>query len=347
MLTLAPINSSNDFFAISNNVDSALKSVDKTHISPETLSADILSPRYTFNIRQYLKTHPQAIGKPFTVKLLLSSSADLYLKHNKVAGNTLSPEVKTYLDYASKHKVIVTAFNSLFFTQSDSRYPELAGIRGALEGSLTIIVLTMLLATLIGVSTAIFIEEFVKKSTLKSALEININNLSAIPSIIFGLLGLSLLQNLLGLPRSSALIASLVLTLMVVPTVIVYSQLALKNVSNTIKEAAYGIGASKNQVIFTHVLPAAMPGIITGIIIALSRSLGETAPLLIIGMFAFVPSTSFSLTSTTTSLPTQILLWFNMPEAGFIEKTSAAIMVLLTITITINILANYIRKKFI
>lgn len=302
----------------------------------------ILSFDYINTIRQHLKNTQEY---NFKENLLVTSDIDMYLKGAKSAENMLTKEQIDFVNAAKLHGILKTHFSFILFKNYDSRYPEIAGILGALKGSITTILLTLVFSFIIGLTTAVYLEEFVKKSHLKSFIEININNLAAVPSIIFGLLGLIIFQFLLDIPRSSPLIASLVLTLMILPTIIVSSQLALRSIPKSIKEAAYGIGASKNQVVFSHVVPFAMPGILTGVIIGISRAIGETAPLLIIGMFAFIPQSNFSLLEPATTLPVQILLWFSLPNVGFVEKASGAIMVLLTLIISINVITSTLRKK--
>ena len=326
-------------------INNALNKISSTY-NINNVDNSILSINSSRILENFLKSNPSALNKKITIPLLLSSNADMLLKNDKRALNNLTQNEITFIETAKKNNLILQKINWLFFSNQDSRYPEIAGIKGALMGSLVTIVLTVIFSFIIGVATAIYLQEFLIKGPSKSIIEVNISNLAAVPSIIFGLLGLSLFQNLLNISRSSPLLASMVLTLMILPNIIVYSQLALSTVPNSIKEAAFGIGASKNQVIFSHVLPLALPGIITGLIIGISRALGETAPLLIIGMLAFASNTNFTVLGAATTLPTQILMWFNMPEVGFVEKTSAAIMILLLITILINLIASYIRKKF-
>jgi phosphate transport system permease protein len=206
--------------------------------------------------------------------------------------------------------------------------------------------LTAFFSIIISVGSAIYLEEFAPKNRFMSFIEVNINNLAAVPSIVFGLLGLIIFQQFLGVPRASPLLASFVLSLMSLPTIIIATRIALSAVPPSIKEAAYGLGSSKIQVITHHSLPLALPGILTGIIISISRVLGETAPLLMIGMVAFINSTPESILASSVAFPVQILLWSDAPEVGYIEKASAAIMLLLIFLITINWLSVYLRNKF-
>ena len=237
-------------------------------------------------------------------------------------------------------------FNTLLFTAGDSREPEQAGIRGALVGSFLTLLVTLSLSFPIGVAAALYLEEFAPKNRFTDVIEVNINNLAAVPSIVFGLLGLAVFLNVFGLPRSVPLLGGIVLTLMTLPTIIISSRAALKAVPPSIKEAALGLGASKMQVIFHHVLPLALPGMLTGAIIGMAQALGETAPLLMIGMVAFIVDVPGSLTDPATVLPVQIFLWSDSPERAFIERTSGAIMVLLTFLITMNAIAVLLRKRF-
>ncbi len=233
-----------------------------------------------------------------------------------------------------------------FFSSGDSRDPELAGIRGAVVGSLLTLIVTMGFSLPIGILAAIYLEEFAPKNRFTDLIEININNLAAVPSIVFGLLGLAMFLNFFGLPRSAPLVGGLVLALLILPTIIIAARAALKAVPPSIKEAALGLGASKHQAVFHHVLPLAMPGIMTGTIIGMAHALGETAPLLMIGMIAFIVDVPKSLTEAATVLPVQIYLWSDLPEAGFKAKTAAAIMILLVVLFLLNGTAIWLRKKF-
>jgi phosphate transport system permease protein len=237
-------------------------------------------------------------------------------------------------------------FNWLLFTGGDSREPELAGIRGALVGSALTLLITLLLCLPIGVLAAIYLEEFAPKNRLTDLIEININNLAAVPSIVFGLLGLAVFLNFFGLPRSAPLVGGLVLALLVLPTIIIASRAALKAVPPSIKEAALGVGASHQQAVFHHVLPLAMPGIMTGTIIGMAHALGETAPLLMIGMVAFIVDVPGAVTDAATVLPVQVYLWSDLPEPAFKARTAAAIIVLLVFLFLMNGLAIYLRRKF-
>ena len=237
-------------------------------------------------------------------------------------------------------------FNREFFVSGDSRDPELAGIRSAAVGSFFMLLVTLVLSFPLGVATAIYLEEFASRNRWTDLIEVNINNLAAVPSIVFGLLGLSLFINLFGLPRSAPLVGGLVLSLMTLPVIIIASRAALTAVPPSIREAALGLGASKMQVVFHHVLPLAMPGMLTGTIIGMARALGESAPLLMIGMVAFIVDVPSSPVDPATALPVQVYLWADSPERAFVERTSAAIMVLLLFLLLMNAIAIILRKRF-
>jgi len=239
-----------------------------------------------------------------------------------------------------------TVFNARFFSSGDSREPELAGIWGAVVGSFFTLLVTLLLSFPIGVGAAVYLEEFAPKNRWTDLIEININNLAAVPSIVFGLLGLAVFLNVFHLPRSAPLVGGLTLALMTLPTVIIASRAAIMAVPPSIREAALAMGASHMQVVWHHILPLALPGMLTGSIIGMARALGETAPLLMIGMVAFIVDIPRGPTDPATVLPVQIYLWVDSPERGFLEKTWAAIMVLLVFLVTMNALAVLLRKKF-
>ncbi len=251
-----------------------------------------------------------------------------------------------WLEQLKEKRLVQNVFNWAFFTSGDSREPELAGIRGALFGSALTLLVTLVLCLPIGVAAAVYLEEFAPKNRLTELIEVNINNLAAVPSIVFGLLGLAVFLNFFGLPRSAPLVGGLVLALLVLPTIIIAARAALKAVPPSIKEAALGVGASHQQAILHHVLPLAMPGIMTGTIIGMAHALGETAPLLMIGMVAFIVEIPKGITDAATVLPVQIYLWSDLPEIAFQAKTAAAIMVLLAFLFVMNGAAIYLRRKF-
>jgi len=242
--------------------------------------------------------------------------------------------------------ILDVRFNRTFFENGASREPELAGIRAALIGSAFTLLITFCLSFPIAVAAAIYLEEFAPQNKWTDIVEVNINNLAAVPSIVFGLLGLAVFINFFHLPRSAPLVGGIVLSLMTLPTIIISSRAALKSVPPSIREAARGLGASDLQVVTHHVLPLAMPGILTGTIIGLAQALGETAPLLMIGMVAFIVDIPQSVTDAATVLPVQVYLWADSPERAFVEKTSAAIMVLLAFLVAMNAVAVLLRKRF-
>jgi phosphate transport system permease protein len=288
-----------------------------------------------------------------TVLLPLQSTADAGTGSWQVvtyvtpeAGRRVSDREVAWLERLKEKGVVERAFNWAFFTSGDSREPELAGIRGALVGSALTLLVTLILCLPMGIAAAIYLEEFAPKNRLTEVIEVNINNLAAVPSIVFGLLGLAVFLNFMGLPRSAPLVGGLVLALLVLPTIIIASRAAMKAVPPSIKEAALGVGASHQQAIFHHVLPLAMPGIMTGTIIGMAHALGETAPLLMIGMVAFIVEPARSITDAATVLPVQIYLWSDLPEIAFQAKTAAAIIVLLLFLFVMNGTAIYLRKRF-
>ena len=299
-------------------------------------------------LRDRLIQNPEKLGTTEVMWLLADDDVDTHYKHalgtDKQIGR-ISALQKTIVDQLEAEGRIETRFNWPFFQNADSREPELAGIRGALMGSLLTLMVTLLLSFPIGVATAIYLEEFAPQNKITDFIEVNINNLAAVPSVIFGLLGLAIFINFFGVPRSVPLVGGLVLALMTLPTIIISSRAAIKAVPPSIREAALGMGASKMQTVMHHVLPLAMPGMLTGTIIGMAQALGETAPLLMIGMVAFIVDVPGSITDPATVLPVQIFLWADSPERAFVERTSAAIMVLLVFLILMNSFAVWLRKR--
>lgn len=261
-------------------------------------------------------------------------------------GRQVNDQTATWLRELQKDGAVESTFADVLFTKGDSRAPEQAGLWGAVVGSFLTLIITLMLSFPIGVLAAIYLEEFAPQNRITDLIEVNINNLAAVPSIVFGLLGLAMFLNFFGLPRSAPLVGGMVLALMTLPTIIIATRAALKAVPPSIREAALGIGASKVQVITHHVLPLAMPGILTGTIIGMAQALGETAPLLMIGMVAFIVDVPGGFTDPATVLPVQIYIWADSPERAFVAKTSAAIMVLLTFLIMMNALAVLLRRRF-
>lgn len=293
---------------------------------------------------QYSK---RTIVENMKIWLPASSQIDMAYKGkiDEENGN-LSKAHWKYIKKLEENGEIAKFFNSWMFTQGDSREPESAGILGAVTGSLFVILICMAFALPVGLGAAIYLQEFAPENKLVSVVELAINNLAAVPSIVFGLLGLAIFLNFGGLPRSSSLVGGLTLGMLVLPVIIVTSRNALATVPPSIRQAAIGLGASKMQVVFHHILPLSLPGIMTGSILSVARALGETAPLLMIGMVAFVRDVPHDFLDPATALPVQIYIWSDLPELGFQEKTSAAIIILLLFLIFANSLAVYLRKKF-
>ena len=309
----------------------------------------LFSTNAEFTIKDALVANPDYLDKQENIWVRLDDDVDSYLKEGfpvGEAGLRISKQQALWLAKLTTEQRIESRFNFSFFTASDSREPELAGIKGALMGTLLTMFVTLLLSFPLGVAGALYLEEFAPKNRWTDLIEININNLAAVPSIVFGLLGLAVIINLFGLPRSAPLVGGIVLTLMTLPTIIIASRAAIKAVPPSLREAALGLGASKMQVTFSHVLPQAMPGVITGAIIGIAQALGETAPLLMIGMVAFIVDVPTSIVDSATVLPVQIFLWADSPERAFLAKTSAAILVLLALLLVINITATVLRAKF-
>ncbi|GAB6147092.1 phosphate ABC transporter permease PstA [Desulfocicer niacini] len=311
----------------------------------------MVSSGASFELLDYVKAHPEDIGKTVELWVPADDDVDMLMKghisrEGKESDRRMDDMQIAWVDRLMEEKRIKKRFNTTFFTSGDSREPELAGVWGATCGSFFTLMITLLLSFPMGVGAAIYLEEFAPKNWITDIIEVNINNLAAVPSIVFGLLGLAMFLNILGLPRSAPLVGGLVLTLMTLPTIIISGRAALKSVPPSIREAALGIGASKTQMVMHHVLPLALPGMLTGTIIGMAQALGETAPLLMIGMVAFIVDIPGGFTDPSTVLPVQIFLWADSPERAFLEKTSAAIMILLMFLVTMNALAVFLRKKF-
>jgi phosphate transport system permease protein len=308
----------------------------------------LLSNGAGFDLKDRLIANPLLLGEQEHIWILADDDIDTYYKSwldGEPYAARMSDKQIAWIDQLHNEGNIRLQFNSNLFTRGDSREPEQAGIRGAIMGSLFTLILTLLLSFPIGVSAAIYLEEFAPKNRWTDFIEVNINNLAAVPSIIFGLLGLAIFINFFHVPRSVPIVGGLVLTLMTLPTIIITSRAAIKSVPPSIREAALGMGASKYQVVLHHVLPLALPGMLTGAIIGMAQALGETAPLLMIGMVAFIVDIPAGFTDPATVLPVQIFLWADSPERAFIEKTSAAIMVLLSFLIVMNTTAVWLRKR--
>lgn len=298
-------------------------------------------------LRSRLQANPELLGQSETLSFLTSDDAEVYIKHGSESDYSirLTEQQQEWVDILRQEGHIDISFNDVFFTSGDSREPTNAGVLGAIVGSLLTMAVTLALSFPIGVAAAIYLEEFAPKNRFTDFIEVNINNLAAVPSIIFGLLGLAVFINLFGLPRSVPMVGGLVLTLMTLPTIIISSRAAIKTVPPSIREAAAGIGASRMQIVLHHVLPLALPGMLTGAIIGMAQALGETAPLLLIGMVAFIVDIPDGFFDAATVLPVQIFLWSGSPEQAFIERASAAIMVLLAFLITMNAMAVWLRRR--
>jgi len=304
-----------------------------------------LSPESEYLLKEAIDK-AQAKTTQLTLWLPAGDAVNQYTKRKATMNDSLfSDREKSWYAQLEAQDRIRTSFNWYFFNNGDSRNPEVAGIAGAFMGSTFTIITALTLSFPIGVGAAIYLEEFAPKNKLTDIIEININNLAAVPSIVFGLLGLAIFLNVLGLPRSTPLVGGLVLTLMTLPTIIISSRASLKSVPPSIRDGALAMGASKTQVVFHHVVPLALPGMFTGSIIGMAQALGETAPLLMIGMVAFIVDIPQGFLDAATALPVQIFLWSENPERGFAELTSAAIMVLLFFLFLMNGLALYLRKK--
>lgn len=311
----------------------------------------LLSSGAPFQLRWMVEADPSLIGQRLRISVPMDDDFDMLAKGNvdregAETDRRLNDVQIAWFDRLVKDGQVERRFNWQFFTGGDSREPELAGIWGAVVGSFYVLVVTLVLSFPLGVAAAIYLEEFAPKNRWTDLIEVNINNLAAVPSIVFGLLGLAVFLNVFGLPRSAPVVGGLVLTLMTLPTIIIASRAALKSVPPSIREAALGIGASKMQMVMHHVLPLAMPGMLTGTIIGMAQALGETAPLLMIGMVAFIVDIPGGFTDPATVLPVQIYLWADSPERAFVEKTAAAIVVLLVFLIVMNVLAVILRKRF-
>ena len=294
---------------------------------------------------------PDVLGKTVLIWVPADDDVDMIVKGHfrrdvPEDSRRISDKQLSWIDRLAEEGRIEKRFNLNFLTGGDSREPELAGIWGAVMGSFYTLLVTLMLSFPIGVAAAVYLEEFAKKNRWTDLIEVNINNLAAVPSIVFGLLGLAVFLNFFALPRSAPLVGGLVLTLMTLPTIIIASRSALKSVPPSIREGALGVGASKMQMVVHHVLPLALPGMLTGTIIGMARALGESAPLLMIGMVAFIVDIPRGFIDPSTVLPVQIYLWADSPERAFVERTSAAIIVLLAFLVLMNAGAIILRRKF-
>jgi len=310
---------------------------------------DMLAPDAPEAIEKAVADDPAIIGKTVQIDFPVSEHYATLAegKEPTIINPRFNEAQLAAYDVLVDKGMLRTPFNWELFFNADSRFPERAGLAGAITGSFYALLVCFLLSFPIGISAAVYLEEFAPKNRLTDLIEVNINNLAAVPSVVFGLLGLAVFLGFFGLPRSAPLVGGMVLSLMTLPTIIITTRAALKAVPPSIREAALGVGASKHQVMLHHVLPLALPGILTGTIIGMAQALGETAPLLLIGMNAFIPSIeNMGLLEPATSLPTQIFSWADSPERGFVSRTSAAILVLLGFLVVMNLVAITLRQMF-
>lgn len=324
---------------------------DVTSRQDKRLLTHLMSSGAGFYLQNLYRADSSLVGETRTVWLTASDDVDMLMKGaidraSLQSERRVSDKEITWIDSLIADGALELKFNTHFFTGGDSREPELAGIFGAFMGSIFSLAVCFLLSFPLGVMTAIYLEEFAPKNRWTDVIEVNINNLAAVPSIVFGLLGLAVFLNFFMLPRSAPLVGGMVLALMTLPTIIIASRAALRAVPPSIREAAWGMGASSVQTVLHHVLPLAMPGMLTGTIIGMAQALGESAPLLMIGMVAFIVDIPGSFTDPATALPVQIYLWADSPERAFTERTAAAIIVLLVFLVTMNLIAVVLRKKF-
>lgn len=319
------------------------KSLDDSRYAVEKKYRKIVSRAWLRELPRHVEADPKLMNTTQTIWVLADDQVDQYIKGHHYK---LKRKDRALVDDMKANNLVEQRFNAVFFKNGDSKIPEFAGLFSAMVGSVLTLIITMLVAFPLGVMTAIYLEEFAEDNKFTRLIEVNINNLAAIPSILFGLLGLAIFINLFGMPRSSPLVGGLTLALMTLPIIIVSSRAALRAVPDSIRQAGYGLGLTKIQVTKDHVLPLAFPGVLTGSIIGLAQAMGETAPLIIIGMIAFIPDAPSSVMDAATVMPAQLFTWAGMPERMYIEKTAAGIMVLLSVLISLNAIAIYLRKKF-
>ncbi|MFW2830533.1 phosphate ABC transporter permease PstA [Sphingomonas sp. ID0503] len=333
--------------ALKTNADQTLATADLEGLAAKAADARfgkggarLLSDGAWLTVRDAIKADPSILSKKTEIWVPAATGIDLAAKGKG------SADAKARYDRLKAEGAVKTGFNPGFLTKADSTDPTVVGIWGALKGSILTMAVTLILAFPIGVLSALYLEEYAPRNRWTDIIEVSINNLAAVPSIIFGLLGLAVFLNTMGMPRSAPIVGGLTLALMTMPVIVIAGRNAIKAVPPSIRDAALGIGASPVQVVFHHVLPLALPGILTGTIIGMARALGETAPLLMIGMRAFISAPPAGLTEPATVLPVQIFLWSDEVSRGFVEKTSAAIIVLLAFLLAMNGLAIYLRNKF-
>lgn len=313
--------------------------------------AGLVSAESSYVLRALVLDNPAVIGTRIELRVPSSAAIDMFMKGNvdpelDETRRIVSDRQITWVEQLSRLNRIYTRFNSALFLNGDSRDPELAGIGGAIMGSFYMLLVTVLFAFPVGVAAALYLEEFAPRNRWTDLIDVNINNLAAVPSIVYGLLGLALFINWMALPRSAPLVGGLVLALLTLPVVIIAARAAIQAVPPSIREAAFSLGASRVQMVFQHVVPLALPGILTGTIIGMARALGETAPLLMIGMVAFIVDIPNGPLDPATALPVQVYLWADSPEGAFVERTAAAIVVLLGFLLLMNLTAVLLRSKF-
>ena len=338
-----------DFYDLS--IESLLNVYKTKGLKEEKDLIRIFSPDYEFEIKNFIIENKGFLNKTAIIELTASDDIDQlnkgnYPRHLPEERRRISDFQLLIYDKLVEDNKIQKTFNTFLFTNGDSRDPELAGVGGSLLGSFFTIIVTLLLSFPVAILASIYLEEFAPKNRITDFIEININNLAAVPSIVFGLLGLGILLGTFDFPRSTPLVAGITLALMTLPRIIIPCRASLKAVPPSIREGALAVGASKVQSVTHHVVPLAIPGTLSGTIIGLAQALGETAPLILIGMVAFVVDLPSSPVDPSASLPVQVYLWSEQAERGFVEKTSATIMILLTFLITMNAFAVYLRQKF-
>ena len=338
-----------DFYDLS--INSLLKLYKTEGAKQEKELLRVFSPNHDIEIKNFLIKNLDNLNKNVIVNLTTSDDIDQlhkgnYPRHLPEERRRISDFQLLIYDQLVKENKVNKVFNTFFFTNGDSRNPEVAGIGGSLFGSFFTIIITLILSFPIAIFASIYLEEFAPKNRITDFIEININNLAAVPSIVFGLLGLGILLGTFDLPRSTPLVAGITLSLMTLPRIIIPCRASLKAVPPSIREGALAVGASKVQSVMHHVVPLSIPGTLSGTIIGLAQALGETAPLILIGMVAFVVDIPATPIDPSASLPVQVYLWSEQAERGFVEKTSATIMVLLSFLIVMNFIAVYLRQKF-
>lgn len=339
------------------NWDSKVKKAFRTNFPEVNSRSDkkelnrLISSNSGYDVKQFFIKNVDAFDNERVIWITASDDVDQYLKGRfntniSEEDRRLTNKQLNWIDRMRSEGLVKLKFNKNFFTSADSREPESSGILGAVVGSALTMFVTVLLSLPLAVMASIYLEYFAKPGRFTDFIEVNINNLAAVPSIVFGLLGLSLFLSFFGLPRSVPLVGGMVLALMTIPTVIIATRASIRAVPPSIKDAALGLGASKMQAAFHHVVPLAMPGILTGTIIGIAQALGETAPLLMIGMVAFIVDVPSSFTSPSTALPVQIFMWADSAERAFYERSSLAIMFLVVFLIMVNLVAVILRRKF-